>query len=269
MNGNNKTIKSVGFVAIGRMGLPMAGHVQAGGFAVHAYDPGEAAGVEAKKMSCVMAATPADLARITDMAIVTVPTDDDVRNVVEGDGGLLEGASAGYLIAVSSSVHPDTMAALAKTCAAVGVGVIDAPITGGIRGAIAGTLTVLAAGAVADVERSRPVFACCASQVHRLGEAGAGQVGKMVNNMMLWANYMAAGQALTFAEKAGLDAESVRAIMQNCTGNSWALEQFPDVHPVWPVKDMATVAAMLKEMGLSLPLVEHVADNAKSISIEN
>ena len=263
MPDGGSAISTVGFVAVGRMGLPMANHAAAKGFDVVAFDPGVADG------DFTMTASPRDLAAKADIAIVSVPTDDDVQAAITGDDGLLAGAGAGFLIAVSSSVHPDTMHALEGPCREAGVGLIDAPVTGGIRGAVAGELTVLAGGDEADIERARPVFDSYAAHVHRMGGVGTGQIGKMVNNMMLWANYMAAGQALQYAEAAGLDAEHVRGVMNDCTGKSWALEQFPDVRPIWPGKDMAAIAVMLKDMGLSLPLIEHVAANAKSISIEN
>ncbi len=258
--GPDAPVAHVGFVGVGRMGLPMAGHVAAAGFSVSAFDVDETARQRAESAGIGLAASPAEVAAGADLVLVVVPTDEDVLSVCRGPEGLIEAGRPGTLIAVCSSVRPETVGGVHGEAGPRGLGVLDLPLTKGIRAAEAGTMTLLAGGTARDLERARPVLDCFSSAVHHVGPVGSAQVAKTVNNLFLWAHLAAAAEALEFGARHGLEVERLRAALLDCSAESWVLRELANIQPVWPAKDMRNALIMADEIGFAMPLAEGVAE---------
>lgn len=143
------------------------------------------------------------MAAESDLVCLCVVGDADVEEVISGDNGVLAGLSPGGIIAIHSTVHPDTCRRLAQHCADKGVSVIDAPVSGGGPAAAAGTLLVMVGGDADVVDRCRPVFETYADPVVHLGDLGSGQVTKLLNNLLFTANLGTAATALALGEQLG------------------------------------------------------------------
>jgi 3-hydroxyisobutyrate dehydrogenase/2-hydroxy-3-oxopropionate reductase len=189
----------IGLIGAGRMGHAMLIHLLRAGYPVTVNDASAEAVNRAVAAGAQSAATPADLAKACGLIIIAVGYDEEVIAVAGGENGLLAALAPGALIAVSSTVAPATMTTLAAAAAAKGIEVIDAPICRGGWAADEGALLVLFGGAPEAVARARPVYANFCSDLHHLGVVGHGQVGKAMNNLLLWAN----GVALLEAGKIG------------------------------------------------------------------
>lgn len=198
-----------GFVGLGNIGLPMALRIVGGGFATSVLDLQHAAMARAAAAGAVRATSAAALAAAADVIGVCVRDDADVRAVVAGADGLLDGARPGTVIAVHSTIPPGTVRELGARAQARGVTVIDAPITGGAGGAEQGTLTYMVGGALEALDRCRPVFATSAARVVHCGPLGAGAATKLCNNLMLYLEFLAAREAAALAASAGVALETL------------------------------------------------------------
>ena len=203
--------------------------------------------------------------------IVVVGFDLEVIEVVEGDNGLLAGAGRGSIIAVSSTVLPETMTRLAETASKAGNGldVLDIPTCRGEAAAEKGELLVLAGGNRQAFERARPALQCFASDLYLLGGIGAGQVGKMINNLLLWACVSANYEGFKLGEALGVDGELLREALLKSSGRNWALETQAQTRPMpWAEKDMTFVMHEADQCRLSLPLCGVIKEVIKGIKIE-
>jgi 3-hydroxyisobutyrate dehydrogenase-like beta-hydroxyacid dehydrogenase len=169
------------------------------------------------------AGTPAELATAADVIGICVWSDDDVREVVAGEQGVLAGCRPGTVIAVHSTVLPSTVRDLAALAAKTGVFVVDAPVSGGRKVALAGFLTLAVGGDERALVRCRPVFDAFAGEIVRLGDVGAGQVAKLLNNMLFAANLAVADDALTLGEAMGVDAGALAKFLGAGSGRSFGL----------------------------------------------
>src|SRR4029450_2268441 len=164
------------------------------------------------------------------------------------------------IIAVSSTVAPDTVKALDQQARQQGVGVLDDPRCRGRFFADAGQLLALFGGSDEVVARGRPIFATFCSDIAHLGEVGHGQVGKAMNNLLLWVNSIGLIEAGRIAETTGIDLPKLRDALLMSSGKSHALEEWDQITFTWALKDMQIVAQMTDEAGLSLPLTGAVKE---------
>jgi 3-hydroxyisobutyrate dehydrogenase len=162
------------------------------------------------------------------------------------------------LIAVASTVHPNTMQAGARIAAAGGLGVIDAPVCFGLRGARDGRLATLCGGDTAQVDRARPVLEAYSRAVHHIGPLGSGQLAKTVNNMLHWAHCVSNYEALLLGKRYGLDAQKLREVLLACPATNGTLEMWDDTRFTWPEKDMEIALALAEDGNLPLPLFGQV-----------
>jgi 3-hydroxyisobutyrate dehydrogenase-like beta-hydroxyacid dehydrogenase len=169
------------------------------------------------------AGTPAELAAASDLVCVCVVGDDDVREVVYGDTGVLAGLAPGAMIAIHSTVHPDTCREIAEKAAAQGVSVLDAPVSGGAPAVEQGKLLVMVGGEEADAERARPVFATYADPIVHLGPLGSGQVTKILNNLLFTANLGSALSTLELGESLGIPRVRLAEVLSGGSATSKAL----------------------------------------------
>jgi 3-hydroxyisobutyrate dehydrogenase-like beta-hydroxyacid dehydrogenase len=252
------------------MGLPMARHLAAHGFATSGYDIDEQRCAALVAAGGHVAATPRALGGTCDAILIMVADDGQVTEVVLGTQGCLESARAGTALIISSTVKPATCTAIADRVRASGVGVLDAPVCRGQRAAEAGTLTVLVGGEAALVERCRPIFEAFGDHVFHLGEqVGAGQVAKMANNLLLWTGVAGTHAALTLAARLGVQPSRLRTALQASSADSWVLRELDRINLTWPDKDLAQVVEMAEELGLSPGLIESVRESIHGLSRED
>lgn len=244
-------ISTIGMVGLGAMGLPIARRLAAGPFTVLGYDlrPVEELGavLQVDQLAEVGAA---------DLVFVIVPTDGDVRSVVAGAGGLIETGHEGLVIVVSSSVQPTTCQELAARALEVGIHVIDAPLTGGVSGAVDGKLNLLVGGDEVVVDRADEVLRAVGESYHRLGPVGAGQIGKTVNNLVHWAEIVAIDEALRFGALFGVDPVAMRTALQDGPVDGRTLRELERMRFTWYVKDIDNAVALAEEQGVGLPVAE-------------
>lgn len=213
----------VGFIGLGSQGAPMARRIVEGGYETTLWARRPASVEPFADTAAKVAGSPAELAAASDIVCLCVVGDDDVRQVLGGDNGVLAGLAPGGIIAIHSTVHPDTCAEIAEQAAEQGVSVIDAPVSGGEPAATAGTLLVMVGGEADVVERARPVFASYADPIVHLGGVGAGQVAKILNNLLFSANLGAAMSALELGEALGVPRTALCEVITRGSATSKAL----------------------------------------------
>jgi 3-hydroxyisobutyrate dehydrogenase len=253
----------VGIVGVGRMGLAMLKHLVKQGYQVTACDTDDKQLAKARDAGAAAVATTAEVARAADFVIVAVGYDEEVRQVVLEVDGLLANLAPGSIIAVSSTAKPDTVKALDEQAKGHGVAILDAPICRGRFAADDGTLLALVGGKPDVVERGRAVYRCFCSDYAHLGEVGHGQVGKTMNNLLLWINAVGLIEAGRLAETTGIDLVKLRAALLISSGASDALKEWDGVSFTWALKDMQIVADLADKAGLSLPITGAIKELVK------
>lgn len=217
-------IKKVGFIGLGDMGGAMVDRIVAEGFETTLWARRPEVLDSMVGPTVHSAGSPAELAASVDLVGICVWADQDVRAVMEGVDGVLSGCRPGTVVAIHSTIQPATCLELAAAGAELGVSVVDAPVSGGRIGALAGTLVVAVGGDGPVVERCRRVFAAFGNPVIHVGPVGSAQLGKLVNNAVLAANIAVADDALTLASSAGIQPEAMAELLRHGSGRSYALD---------------------------------------------
>jgi len=221
---------TVAFIGLGVMGFPMAGHLAAKGHQVTVYNrsPARAAAWLAKygatHPGLATAKTPREACRNAAVAFSCVGDDPDVRAVVTGADGMLAGLNAGTVIVDHTTASAELARALAKECSGLGVGFIDAPVSGGQAGAENGALTVMCGGDSAAYTKAEPIIAAYAKACRLMGQSGAGQLTKMVNQICIAGLVQGLAEAMNFGQRAGLDMETVLDVISKGAAQSWQME---------------------------------------------
>ena len=261
-------IKRIGLLGLGKMGCPMAKHLIANGYSVIGYDPAAVARRNAAEAGVRLVDSPREIAQGCDLAIVVVGFDSEVERVVFGADGLLAGATPGLILAVGSTVAPRYMKSLAARLEGRKIALLDIPVTRGEAAAVSGKLLILGAGDEAAFEHCRPVFSSFASDIFHLGAAGAGQVGKMVNNLILWACMSATDEGLRLGETLGVDPEKLREALGHSSAQNWSMSTRAEESGMpWAEKDMSIVLREADLARLSLPLCGTVKESIKALKI--
>jgi 3-hydroxyisobutyrate dehydrogenase len=218
-------VRRVGVIGLGIMGRPMARNLLKAGFQV-VVNSRTRAKVDALAAEGAQAAdTPAEVAAAVDLVITMVPDSSDVALVAQGPAGLFAGARPGLVIVDMSTISPAVTRDLAREAAARGCAWLDAPVSGGEAGAIAGTLTIMVGGAPDVFARARPVFDAMGKRVTHIGPTGHGQTAKLCNQVLVAINLLGACEALVLGAKAGLDLDKLHAALSGGAANSWAFEK--------------------------------------------
>ncbi|MCV7226380.1 NAD(P)-dependent oxidoreductase [Mycolicibacterium komossense] len=213
----------VGFIGLGSQGGPMARAIVDAGLPLTLWARRPESLEPYADTAAKVAGSPAELAADSDLVCVCVVGDADVHELADGENGLLAGMAEGGIIAIHSTVHPDTCRELAEKAAAKGISVIDAPVSGGAPAVAERRLLVMVGGAGEHVERARPVFATYADPVVHLGPLGAGQVAKILNNLLFSANLGSAMSLLELGEKLGIPRTKLCEVVARGSANSMAL----------------------------------------------
>ena len=216
---------NIGFIGMGVMGAPMAGHLADAGNTVYTCLNRSPLPIELAAKSIEVVATPAEVAAKCDSIIVMVPDTPDVERVVRGKNGLLESLKDGALVIDMSSISPIVTAELAEGVNAKGALYLDAPVSGGEVGAKAQTLTIMIGGPKSAFDRAMPLFDIMGKNITHIGEHnGAGQTCKIANQIIVGLNIEAVSEALLFASKAGCDPAVVREALMGGFASSKILE---------------------------------------------
>jgi 3-hydroxyisobutyrate dehydrogenase-like beta-hydroxyacid dehydrogenase len=213
----------VGFIGLGSQGGPMARRIAEGGYPTTLWARRPDALEAFADTPATIAGSPAELAAASDLVCLCVVGDADIDELACGDNGVLSAMKPGNVIAVHSTVHPNTCRQLASKAAPQGVSVIDAPVSGGGGAAADGRLLVMVGGDADVVERCRPVFETYADPVVHLGELGTGQTAKLLNNLLFTAHLATAATALSLATELGVEPDRLTEVVSRSSGNSFAL----------------------------------------------
>ncbi len=213
------------FIGLGIMGYPMAGHLQAKGHVVTVYNRTAAKAEQwAKQHGGRHAPSPREAAAGAEFVLMCVGNDDDIRSVTFGDDGALAGLGRGCVLVDHTTASADIARELESAAKGQQKQFLDAPVSGGQAGAENGALTVMCGGEEAAFERARPVMECYGKAVTLMGEAGAGQLTKMVNQICIAGLVQGLSEAMNFGIRAGLDMEKVIAVISKGAAQSWQMD---------------------------------------------
>jgi len=259
----------VGFLGLGTMGAAMAANLARAGFAVTAWNRSPGRAPELDPLGVVRAATPADVAKATEIIVVCVSDTPDVEAVLFGPDGVAAGARAGQLVVDCSTISPSATRDFAARLADIGVELVDAPVSGGSEGAQKATLTIFCGGPAEAVERARPILAAMGRTITHVGPSGAGQAVKAVNQVILAGTYLGVAEGIVLALKAGLDVGQVVEALGGGAAQSWVLANRSGrmIDNDYPLgfkvalhrKDLGIALAMAREMSAELPVADLAA----------
>ncbi|KPU92338.1 3-hydroxyisobutyrate dehydrogenase [Variovorax paradoxus] len=251
----------IAFIGLGNMGGPMALNLLKAGHTLSAFDLSADACQKFAGEGLPIAKSAADSVADAEVVISMLPASAHVEGLFLGGAGkpgLLESIQAGALVIDSSTIAAATSRKVAEAAAAKGIAMIDAPVSGGTGGAIAGTLTFMVGGETKDLERARPVLEKMGANIFHAGAAGAGQTAKICNNMLLGILMIGTSEALALGVANGLDPKVLSEIMRRSSGGNWALEKY---NPMPGVMETAPASKnyaggfgtdlMLKDLGLA------------------
>ncbi len=240
------------------MGGPMAANLAKAGHQVKAFDLSAAATAKAVEAGCAKAASAADAVRDADVVVSMLPAGKHVRAVYMNGDGVIAHAKKGALFIDSSTIDVESARAVAKAAADKGFAMLDAPVSGGVGGATAGTLTFMVGGEAEAFARGKPIFEKMGKNIFHAGASGNGQAAKIANNMLLGITMIATCEAFNLAEKLGLDAQTFYNISSTASGQSWSMTSYcpaPGPVPNAPsnrdYKPGFAAAMMLKDMRLA------------------
>jgi 3-hydroxyisobutyrate dehydrogenase len=249
-------VTSVGFAGLGNMGTPMCGRLLAAGYEVRGYDPDPRAGAELAGLRRV--ASVAELGPASSVIILMLPNSDVVEAVLLGDG-LLDRCRPGTIVVDMGSSEPARTRNMARLAARSGIGYVDAPVSGGVRGAVNGTLTIMAAGEQPALTAVGPLLDILGGTVIRVGGAGAGHAAKALNNLMSAGHLWLTSEALAAATAFGLDPRSVLDVVNTSSGRSGSTEsKWPDFILTDRYDSGFGLRLMLKDVGIGLRLVREM-----------
>lgn len=261
---NTPAIKAA-FIGLGVMGFPMAGHLAKAGHSVKVYNRTTAKAKSwQEEFGGEYANTPAEAAKDADIVFCCVGNDDDLRSVILGDEGALKSMKSGSLLVDHTTASANVARELYEHARKAGVGFVDAPVSGGQAGAVNGVLTVMCGGNKEDFERMKPVASAYAQAITLLGDAGAGQLCKMVNQICIAGLVQGLSEAIAFGEAAGLNMLKVLDVISKGAAQSWQMEnrgttmvadEFEFGFAVdWMRKDLGLVLDEARRNGSRLPV---------------
>ena len=274
---------TIAFLGLGNMGGPMAANLVSAGHTVHGFDPVTALKEAAAAKGATVFDAAADAVADADVVITSLPNGDIVKSVY---AEVVPAASSGALLIDTSTISVDDARAVNAQATERGLAQIDAPVSGGIKGATAGTLAFMVGGDESAFERAKPVLDPLAGKMIHCGDSGAGQAAKLCNNMVLAVQQIAIGEAFVLAEKLGLPVQSLFDVITGATGNCWAVHTncpVPGPVPTSPAnndfkpgfatalmnKDLGLAMAAVQSSGSSAPLGSHAAEIYEQFAAEH
>lgn len=262
--------EKIGFIGLGIMGKPMAQHLLNAGYPLTVLDVVKSAQEEVVAAGARAGTSPKSVAEQSDVIITMLPDSPDVEQVILGREGVIEGLRAGALVIDMSTVLPSTARKVAQAARDKGADALDAPVSGGQVGAVNAALTIMVGGAQTAFDRAKPLFDKMGKNITLVGEAGAGQITKAANQIIVGVTIAAVSEALLLAAKAGVDPAKVREALMGGFASSRILELHGNrmiqrtFAPGFKIKlhrkDMNLILNTARELGLSLPMSAQVAE---------
>lgn len=255
--------EKLGFIGLGIMGLPMAINLRKAGFSVAAWNRTALKGQALGELGGIICATPKEVTENADIVFICVSDTPDVEHVIFGASGIVEGAKTGSVVVDMSTISPDATRAFAAKLAAKNIAMLDAPVSGGETGAIAGTLSVMCGGKPDVFARVKPYFEKIGKNIVHVGDHGAGQVAKACNQIVIAVSIEAVAEAMLLAEKCGVDGAKVREALLGGFAGSKVLDihgnrmltnnYAPGFKAHLHRKDMGIVMDTAAKAGVALP----------------
>ena len=256
--------KKIGFIGLGIMGKPMAKNLVKAGYSLVVHDINQEPVDELAGEGAAREASPKDVAAAADVVITMLPDSPDVEKVVLGEEGVIEGAKEGLILIDMSSINPLVAQKIEKEASQKGIRMLDAPVSGGEPGAVAGTLAIMAGGDEALFNEAEPLFEVLGKSAVLVGPVGAGNFTKLANQIIVAINIEAVGEAFVLAQKAGLDPEKVfNAIKGGLAGSSVMNAKIPmamerNFNPGFKIKlhqkDLNNALMTAKDLDVPLPV---------------
>ena len=270
--------KKIGFIGLGIMGKPMSKNMLKAGYDLTVCDINASAVAEVVALGAKAASTPKEVAAQTEIIITMLPNSPQVKPVVLGENGVIEGAKPGTIVVDMSSIAPLAAQEVAKALAEKKVEMLDAPVSGGEPKAIDATLSIMVGGKQAIFDECLPILKCMGASAVLVGEVGAGNVTKLANQIVVALNIAALSEALVLATKAGVDPELVfNAIKGGLAGSTVMNAKAPlmldrkfdpgfriNLH----IKDLANVMETAHEVGVPLPLTSGVMEILQALKVD-
>ncbi|WP_296190470.1 MULTISPECIES: 3-hydroxyisobutyrate dehydrogenase [unclassified Psychrobacter] len=265
---NNTAKPNIAFIGLGNMGAPMAENLLKAGYTLSVYDLSEEATARLQQAGASVAGSPKDAASNAQVVISMLPAGKHVHSVYLGDNraeGLLAELPKGTLVIDSSTIAAADARLVAEAASKLGIDFLDAPVSGGTGGAIAGTLTFIVGGSAEAFAKAEPILAVMGKNIFHAGEHGAGQVAKICNNMLLGILMAGTAEAINLGVKNGLDPKVLSDIMLQSSGRNWTLEvynPYPQVMENVPSSNGYKGGFMSKLMQKDLNLAMQTAQDA-------
>ncbi len=258
----------VGFIGLGIMGKPMARNLQTAGYQLFVHNRSRPAVDELVAEGATARSSPAEVARSCDVLITMLPDTPDVLDVYLGDGGAFESLRPGWLAIDMSTISPRVSRELAAQARSSGADMLDAPVSGGDAGAIAGTLSIMVGGSQSALERALPLFSALGKTIVHVGEAGAGQVVKACNQVVVAGVIAAISEGLVLGAKNGVNPEKIADVLQGGLASTRVLEMRrekmlsgtfdPGFRIRLHIKDLGIALELARETGVFLPLTAEI-----------
>ena len=252
----------VGYIGLGLMGKPIVRNIMKAGFPAVVNNRSRPAVDELVAAGATEGKSPAEIASQVDVIFTNLPDTPDVEKVVLGENGIIKGAHDGLIFVDNSTIKPAAARSIAEELAKKKVQALDAPVSGGEPGARAGTLTIMVGGDAAALEKVRPIFQATGKTITHVGDAGAGQVAKAANQIMVAAQMVAMAELLVFSTKAGVDPRKVVEAVKAGAAQCWALDvkpqrlfdnnRTPGFKAYMQLKDMGIVLETARQYGIPI-----------------
>jgi len=249
----------IGFIGTGTMGQPMLANLVRKEFEVIAFDVVPAALEAAIARGAARAGSVREVAANCDLVVTMLPSSANVEAVYLGSGGIVESTAQGRLCVDMSTIDPGTSQRVAARIEEHGMRFLDAPVSGGVGGAVAGTLAIMVGGDAGDLEEARPALAAMGSNIIHVGAVGAGEVAKLCNNLISGSALVAVAEAFRIGEAFGVDPEILTSVIAKSSGATWVMEH---MHPLPGIVDGAASSRqyapgfmtdlMAKDLGLAV-----------------
>ena len=259
-------MKKVGFIGLGNMGLPMANNILKAGIEVNAFDLSTDAMQKADELGMITKSYASEVIENIDALITMLPNDTAVENIYLKED-LIGKISKNTIVIESSTINPEISKKVSRKATDMNISMLDAPVSGGVKGAELGTLTFIVGGDEANLKKATPLFEIMGDKTFYAGQSGSGQIAKLCNNMLLAIHMCGTAETIAMGVNNGLDPEILSEIMKNSSGGNWSLEKynpFPGVMKEAPASKNYSGGFLNSLMVKDLNLAEELANQSNS-----
>ena len=259
-------MKKVGFIGLGNMGLPMANNILKAGIEVNAFDLSTDAMQKADELGMITKSYASEVIENIDALITMLPNDTAVENIYLKED-LIGKISKNTIVIESSTINPEISKKVSKKATDMNISMLDAPVSGGVKGAELGTLTFIVGGDEANLKKATPLFEIMGDKTFYAGQSGSGQIAKLCNNMLLAIHMCGTAETIAMGVNNGLDPAILSEIMKNSSGGNWSLEKynpFPGVMKEAPASKNYSGGFLNSLMLKDLNLAEELAKQSNS-----